>query len=91
LKPEDLTPTERILIDAARNMEDLGKSEKPRVLHDPLYAKEAEHLVELGFFEKVELVHRDDQRELVGWRLAPAARAGHLAAGLIETAQESRN
>jgi hypothetical protein len=66
-----------------------GDGERPRLLHDPAYTRECEHLVELGWLERIEIVDAEDRREC--YRMTRSAATSHELAKAIEQAREAVN
>jgi hypothetical protein len=88
LSADDLTDRERIVFVATCQLaEHESGDEREPIFYDPDYAVEAEHLVELGWLERVE--HEGEL--LAGYRLSSWAAAAHSLQTLIEQAQASTN
>jgi hypothetical protein len=86
LTVDDLSPRERIVFIASCQV-----AERVPVLFDPGYVRECERLTELGWLERVEVVHREDDCELAGYRLTRRASTAHKVASITEQAARSSN
>ena len=87
LSADDLSPVERAVFLASCQLEDKTADGRiPVIKLDADYFEACEHLVELGWLERVEV---DDK--LVGYRLSKRARAANSMQSSIEGAQEAMN
>jgi hypothetical protein len=90
LTVDDLSPRERIVFIASCQVAERDGAKVP-VLFDPGYVRECERLTELGWLERVEVVHREDDCELAGYRLTRRASTAHKVASITEQAARSSN